>query len=99
MTTFFSGEFDAILFEPSGDPELIDATRGIYMNPKPVTELDRLSFVVNQLKNNFAVPKTKLKFTPNQEVIENEAFKGLSKNDTFDLQNWHFKRCPKEKEV
>lgn len=65
INNFFTGEFDTVLFEATGQPVLVDHEQGIWMNPKPITELDRLSYVVHQLSLNFAVPRTKLKFTPN----------------------------------
>ena len=46
INNFFTGEYDTVLFEASGQPELIDAELGVYMQPKPITELDRLSYTV-----------------------------------------------------
>lgn len=99
INTFFTGEYDNVLFEPSGSPQLIDHEQGIWLQPKPITELDRLSYVVNQLRNNFAVPKNRQKFTPNGQVIDNEAFCGLPKEEAFDLANWRFTRAATEPEV
>lgn len=42
----------------------MNADLGFKIEPKPVTELDRLSFVVNKIKKYFAVPKGSLKIIP-----------------------------------
>ena len=38
------------------------------------------------------VPKGKLKYTPAQKFETNEAFCGLSKEDSFKFENWQFTR-------
>ena len=52
---------------------------GISVPPKPVSELDRLSYVVSQIKNIYTMPKGHVKFTPSETVEINEAFSGLTK--------------------
>ena len=47
INNLFTGEFDSVLYQSSGEAKLIDAELGVYMQPKPITELDRLSYVVN----------------------------------------------------
>ena len=47
INCFFTGEYDLVLMEGSGPTKVIDASKGIKVEPKPVTELDRLSFVVS----------------------------------------------------
>lgn len=72
---------------------MIDAAAGIVLPPKHMTELDRLSVVVHQIDRRCsAVPKGVLKYTPSHLVIENEAFRGLSCENAFDLHFWqHFR--------
>ena len=65
---------------------------GITLPPKPVSELDRLSYVVSQIKNIYAVPKGAVKFTPSEQLDMNEAFSGLTKEQAFDLNFWQFAR-------
>jgi len=65
INNLFTGEYDTILFEASGEPELIDGDLGIYIQPKAITELDRLTYVVYQLNKLNCLPKNKLKLTPN----------------------------------
>ena len=67
---------------------MIDQDLGIVLQPKPVTELDRLAYVVDQLQKNFAVPKGSMKYTPLGAVIQNEGFKGLPKDNMQSLENW-----------
>ena len=64
INSFFTGEYDNVLYEASGEPQLIDADLGVYIQPKPVTELDRLSYVVAQIRRLHCVPKNRLKRTP-----------------------------------
>jgi hypothetical protein len=64
------------------------------LQPKPLTELDRLSYVVQQLQKISAVPKNRLKFTPTSQIQRNEAFRGLSREEAFDMKNWYFIRKP-----
>ena len=79
INNIFTGEFDNILFESEGPSQVIDPVSGLELKPKPVTELDRLSYVFHQIANNFAVPKGFCKYIPSEKLVQNEAFKGLSK--------------------
>ena len=45
INTLFTGEFDQVLFQSDEPPTVIDAEMGVVMQAKPITELDRLSFV------------------------------------------------------
>jgi hypothetical protein len=67
---------------------------GITLPPKPISELDRLAYVVGQIKNIYAVPKGIVKYTPSEKIERNEAFSGLTKEQAFDLTNWQFARKP-----
>lgn len=69
------------------------------MYPKPITELDRLAYVVSELKANFAVPKGSMKYTPSGAIDYNEGFRGLAKADSLSLDNWQFSRDPKDEEI
>lgn len=81
-----------MLFANTAAPVCVDAEMGVYMQAKPITELDRLSFVYQQISLNQVVPKGKLKYTPAQKFETNEAFCGLSKEDSFKFENWQFTR-------
>lgn len=89
MNTFFTGEFDNVLIEATGEGEVIDQDLGLVLPPKNVTELDRLSCTVRTIDHQCqAVPKHSYKFTPICEIKQNEAFKGLSKEEACELKNW-----------
>lgn len=92
INTLFTGEFDTVLFANTAAPVCVDAEMGVYMQAKPITELDRLAFVYQQISLNQVVPKGKLKYTPAQKFETNEAFCGLSKDDSFKFENWQFTR-------
>ena len=81
-----------MLFANTAAPVCVDAEMGVYMQAKPITELDRLSFVYQQISLNQVVPNGKLKYTPAQKFETNEAFCGLSKEDSFKFENWQFTR-------
>ena len=81
-----------MLFANTAAPVCVDAEMGVYMQAKPITELDRLAFVYQQISLNQVVPKGKLKYTPAQKFETNEAFCGLSKDDSFKFENWQFTR-------
>lgn len=94
INVLFTGEHDRVVYENAGGaPIVVDEDEGIVIPAKHVTELNRLSFVVHSIENNCAVvPKGSFKFTPLRETVRNEAFKGLSKDHAFLLQNWqHFR--------
>ena len=99
INNFFTGEYDTVLFASSDKPEVVDHARGIVMQPKPLTELDRLSYVVHQLASIYAVPKGSYKFVPSGQAVPNEAFRGLSREDSFKLDNWRFVRSPLDEEI
>jgi hypothetical protein len=61
---------------------------GLKIEPKPITELDRLSYMFHQVAQNFAVPKGFCKYTPNEKFVKNEAFRGLNKQQVFSTANW-----------
>ena len=52
MNTYFSGEYDRIIIEGTGPGTVIDEKAGIVLPPKGVTELDRLSYVINTIEDN-----------------------------------------------
>lgn len=94
LNVFFTGEHDRIISETAiSGAIVVDEDAGIIIPAKKVTELNRLSHVVNQIENNCAVvPKGSFKFTPLKETVRNEAFRGLSKDQAFQLANWqHFR--------
>lgn len=96
--SLFSGEFDCVIVQSSDPPRVIDAEAGIILPPKHLTELDRLAVTVREIDRACScVPRGTLKFTPLQEVTSNEGFKGLSKDEAFNLANWqHFRRVETE---
>jgi len=89
MNSYFTGEYDRVIVKAVGPGIVIDHTTNLVMPPKNVTELDRLSYVIHQIENDCqVVPKGAMKFTPLREVRRNEAFKGLRKDDAFDIANY-----------
>ena len=64
INTFFTGEFDQVLFESSGPDTVIDENLGLVMKAKPITELDRLAHVWQQIRDHQCYPKGYIKFTP-----------------------------------
>lgn len=97
-------EEDAAEAEPAGEDgeegeegklNLSDVTEEeeVKIPPKNLTELDRLSYVVNAIENDCQlVPVGSIKMTPMHEVRRNQAFKGLSPNEATNLGNYmHFR--------
>lgn len=80
---------------------MVDEDAGIVIPAKMVTELNRLSHVVHHIENNCSVvPRGSFKFTPLKETIRNEAFRGLSKDNAFSLNNWqHFRPVSQPEKV
>lgn len=99
VNNLFTGEFDQVLFEKSGSSQVIDAELGLVLQQKPITELDRLSYVVHQIANIFAVPKGYMKYTPAEKFEINEGFRGLSKAECCKMENWQFTRSPQDVEI
>ena len=68
---------------------------GSYSKPqKPVTELDRLSFVVHSIDKNCQIfPLGAYKKNTLGEVKKNEAFSGLKLNEVFDLKSYSLLRA------
>ena len=94
MNVYFSGEHDRIVLDtPATAAVVIDEDEGIVIPAKSVTELNRLSQVVQKIENNCSVvPKGSYKFTPLKETILNEAFRGLTPDRAFALDQWqHFR--------
>ena len=100
LGTLFSGEFDTVLIESQEPPKVIDAAAGIILPPKHLTELDRLAATVLQIDRDcYSVPRGALKFTPLNQVMVNEAFRGLSKEEAFSLDGWvHFREVQNKKQ-
>jgi hypothetical protein len=93
LEILFTGEFDTVLVKSNEKPKVIDASAGIVLPPKHLTELDRLAVVVNQINNSCsAVPKGAVKYTPTHQVCHNEGFSGLSPEEAADLFNWKHMR-------
>ena len=95
----FSGEFDKIIVSGKGTSDLtfIDAglLSSVKLPPKGLTELDRLSYVVNQIDSDCQiVPRGAVKKTPLEEVRKNEAFKGLKIDQAFMVSNYFHFRAP-----
>lgn len=95
IDTLFTGEYDTVLVESTEEPKVIDAAAGIVLPPKHMTELDRLAVTVRDIENDCAaVPKGTLKYTPLHKITFNEAFRGLSRECAFSLENWqHFREA------
>ena len=101
--SLFTGEFDQVLVQSNEAPKVIDAAAGIVLPPKHLTELDRLAVVVHQIDRRcFTVPKGCFKYTPQHQVVANEAFRGLSAENALDLNNWQHVRqveCKENQEL
>jgi radial spoke head protein 9 len=101
--SLFTGEFDQVLVQSTEPAKVIDAAAGIVLPPKHMTELDRLSVVVNQIDRRCtAVPKGCVKYTPSHAIVYNEAFRGLSVEKAMDLSNWQHLRaveCEEKKDL
>jgi len=69
------------------------------MQPKPITELDRLVFVIGKISDRAVFPRGWAKIVPNGNVMQNEAFRGLNRDDCFSLKNWQFMRVPQSDEI
>jgi len=64
-----------------------------------LTELDRLSYVVNQIDSDcFIVPRGSVKRIPLNEVRKNEAFRGLKPDQVFEVENYVHFRAPLHKD-
>lgn len=99
INNFFTGEYDSVLFPGVGNAKVVDAELGVKIEPKPITELDRLCYVLSQIMSNFAAPKGSHKVVPSGALQRNEGFSGLSAADSLKLENWLFVREPQDKEV
>ena len=99
MNTLFTGEYDQVLLPGSGAAKVVDHEMGIKLDTKPVTELDRLAYVISKISENVAAPKNAFKLVPAGKLEFNEGFKGLSAEDSMRLENWRFIREPKDPEV
>lgn len=97
INSLFTGEYDTILATQDGETKELflddDDTLPIVIKPKNVTELDRLASVVHKIEGEcHVVPEGSLKLTPIREVRPNEAFSGLSKDDSLVLGKYsHFR--------
>ena len=74
MNTLFTGEYDQMLFPGTGAAKVVDHEMGIKLDPKPVTELDRVSYVINKISENVAAPKNAVKLVPAGKLEMNEGF-------------------------
>ena len=58
LQTYFTGEYERVLYEEAGQPQVVDEEKGLVMPGKNITELDRLSYVVRKIDDYCAiVPK------------------------------------------
>ena len=73
----------------------IDNPSSLEIPSKGVSELDRLSHLVNSVDHDCAIaPKGSFKMIPLKEVRRNEAFKGLNKGQAFDVASYyHFRKA------
>lgn len=102
LNVYFTGEHDRVVIDAAAsNPVVIDEDEGIIIPAKRVTELNRLSQVVYSIESNCAcVPKGSFKFTPLKETIRNEAFRGLTPDRAFSLDQWqHFRPVQQAEKV
>lgn len=50
MRTYLTGEYDKVLIQTGNAPVVIDALENIVLPSKHVTELDRVSYIVNTVE-------------------------------------------------
>lgn len=90
MQSIFTGEFEKTIVNGNGTSEVIYADKEllakVQIPPRGLTELDRLSYVVNQIDNDcHLVPRGSIKKTPMNEIRRNEAFRGLTADQAFEV--------------
>lgn len=98
----FTGEFDKVIIQHNGSSQYVFADKELLAKvripERGITELDRLSHVVNQIDSDcHIVPKGSLKKTPLKETRINEAFRGLKADETFQIENYYHFRAPMHK--
>jgi radial spoke head protein 9 len=102
LNVLFTGEHDRVVLDaPATKAVVVDEDAGLIIPAKQVTELNRLSYVVQAIENSCAVvPRGSYKFTPLKETVKNEAFRGLNKDQAFALGNWqHFRPIQQAEKV
>ena len=88
FATYFLGEHERILVDTSGYSSYVHLV-GECAPSKPVTELDRLSHTVASIDKTCQIfPLGAYKKNTLGEVKRNEAYKGLSVAQNFDLANY-----------
>lgn len=95
MDVVFTGEFDRVVIDAQGKSEYFQIDKqNTELPAKGVTELDRLAYAVHAIENDCqVVPVTSFKMTPIKEVRRNEAFRGLKKDQVFQLDSYmHFRK-------
>lgn len=89
MKTYLTGEFDRVILENAIAGSTVNEELGIILPPKHLTELDRVSYLVNSIERDCqVVPKGSYKYTPLHKIIKNEAFKGIPSYYVFSLDYW-----------
>ena len=104
IQTYFTGEFEKIIVQGNGVSQFVHIDEHIKAKVKipacGITELDRLSHVVYQIDSDCQiVPAGALKKIPLGELRCNEAFKGLSAEEAFDICNYVHFRPAQDKKV
>ena len=83
-----------VISEKKNEPKLdIDSIIQRGNQPKPITELDRLSYIVNLIEHDCAIcPYKTYVSTENSEIKNNTNFRGLSIEEAGSLENYrHFR--------
>jgi len=109
LNGYFSGQHDRVLRNESFDTQGAELVIGKDGKPsmtmddasikargnqvKPITELDRLSYIVRLIDHECAVvPNTAYRCTPNDEIRSNMHFKGLTAAEARCVKNYcHFR--------
>jgi hypothetical protein len=99
IQTYFFGEHERLLVDTRGFSPFVHLV-GNYPTPcKPITELDRLSFVVHSIDNSCQIfPLGAYKKNTLGEVKRNEAFSGLKLDSNFDLKSYGLLRAVQQGE-
>lgn len=99
IQTYFFGEHERLLVDTRGFSPFVHLVGNNPAPCKPITELDRLSFVVHSIDNSCQIfPLGAYKKNTLGEVKRNEAFSGLKLDCNFDLKSYGLLRAVQQGE-
>lgn len=103
IQSMFTGEFEKLLVQSNGKSQVLfveqELLAQVQIPARGLSELDRLSYVVNQIDSDcHIVPRGSVKKTPLREIRRNEAFRGLRADAAADLASYSHFRLPVHKD-